>query len=253
MSDEDKDEEEKDNWADERGLVDMETRRLTNPELRMLELIEKLSERVGVNDEESRRRDEEWQRRAEQTQRNIEFIIQQQAQFSTETQRKIDSIVNQQEQFGTETQRKIDSIVNQQAQFSTETQRKIDSIVNQQAQFGTETQRKIDFIVSQQAQFNADLQQLREVQARAEQKWERTANGINALLAIAEIHQQEIEELRRTQADAQAEAQARQARTDAQMAETDRRMAETGERLNALINTVERIISERRNGGQQGS
>jgi hypothetical protein len=33
-------------------------------------------------------------------------------------------------------------------------------------------------------------------------------------------------------------------------------MAETDERLNALINTVERIISERRNGGgktQEGS
>jgi hypothetical protein len=71
------------------------------------------------------------------------------------------------------------------------------------------------------------------MQARSEQKWERTAEGISALLAIAEIHEREINELGQAQA-----------RTGAQMAETD-------ERLNALINTVERVISERRNGGQK--
>ncbi|MDQ3743173.1 MAG: hypothetical protein M3444_02205 [Acidobacteriota bacterium] len=101
-----------------------------------------------------------------------------------------------------------------------------------------EMQRNMDFIVRQQAQFSADLQHLREVQARSEQKWERTAQGITALLALAEMHEREIFELRQTQAEAQA-------RTDAQM-------VETGERLNALINTVEQIISERRNGGQKG-
>ncbi|HLM57376.1 MAG TPA: hypothetical protein VK422_14780 [Pyrinomonadaceae bacterium] len=134
------------------------------------------------------------------------------------------------------------------------------------------TQLTIDFIVQQQAQFQAkteaDMQQLRELQARAEEraaraderaaradermaradermarahdKWERTAEGITALLAIAEMHEREIFELREAQE-----------RTGAQMSETDRRMAETDERLNALINTVERIISERRNGGRK--
>ena len=109
-------------------------------------------------------------------------------------------------------------------------------------QWARQTQRNIKFIVSQQAQFSADLDQLREVQARSEQKWERTAEGISALLAIAEIHQREISELRQ----AQAEAQAR----------TDAKMAETGERVDTLVNTVERLISERRNGGgktQEGS
>jgi hypothetical protein len=104
-------------------------------------------------------------------------------------------------------------------------------------QWAKQTQRNIEFIVNQQAQFSADLQELRDVQARSEQKWERTAEGISALLAIAEIHEREISELRQIQAEAQA-------RTDAQM-------AETGERLNALINTVEQIISERRNGGRK--
>jgi len=98
-----------------------------------------------------------------------------------------------------------------------------------------ERQRTMDFILKQQAEFSADMQQLRETQARAEQKWESTANGINALLAIAEIHNQEIKDLAKVQAEAQAR--------------TDRQMAETDERLNALVNVVEQLISERRNGG----
>jgi len=97
-----------------------------------------------------------------------------------------------------------------------------------------ETQRNIDFIVRQQAQFSANVERLREMQERSEQRWERTAEGISALLAIAEIHEREISELRQTQAEAQAR--------------TDARIAETGERVDALVNTVERLISERRNG-----
>ena len=52
----------------------------TSPEDRMLKLIEKLNERVEANAEESRQR-------AEETQRNIEFIVQQQAQFVTDIQK----------------------------------------------------------------------------------------------------------------------------------------------------------------------
>lgn len=107
-------------------------------------------------------------------------------------------------------------------------------------------QRNIKFILEQQAQFTTDKQQMREAQAHAEEKWERrwgrTEEGIRALLTIAEIHDGEIKTLAETQAraaQAQAEAQAR----------TDRQMSETDERLNALVNVVERVISERRNGG----
>ena len=124
-------------------------------------------------------------------------------------------------------------------------------------------QRTIDFMVQQQAQFQAkseaDMQRLRELYeqneqrwaraderwaraderwTRADERWERTREQILALLAVAEMHEREIFELR----DAQARNAEAQARTDAQMAETD-------ERLNALINTVEKMISERRNGG----
>jgi chromosome segregation ATPase len=132
------------------------------------------------------------------------------------------------------------------------------------------TQRAIDFMVQQQAQFQAkseaDMQRLRQLYeqneerwaqneerwarsderwasaderwARADERWERKREQILALLAVAEIHAQEINELGRAQAR-QTEAQAR----------ADARSAEIDERLNALINTVERVISERRNGG----
>jgi len=113
-----------------------------------------------------------------------------------------------------------------------------------------ENQRTMKFILEQQARFTADMQRMREAQAEADEKWERrwgrTEEGIRALLSIAEIHEGEIKSLAEAQA-AQAEAQAQaQARTDRQMAETD-------ERLNALVNVVERLISERRgNGGDAG-
>lgn len=121
----------------------------------------------------------------------------------------------------------------------------------EESRWREENQRNIDFILRQQAQFTADMQRMRETQVQADEKWEhrwgRTEESIRALLAIAEIHEGEIKALAETQAQAaQTQAQA-QSRTDRQMAETD-------ERLNALVNVVERIISERRNasGGDAG-
>lgn len=75
-------------------------------------------------------------------------------------------------------------------------------------------QRQMDFILDQQAQLTVNLGQLAA-------KVDRNADGIASLLAIAELHERELKE--------------------------------TDERLNALINTVERHISEGRNGhGGQG-
>ena len=119
--------------------------------------------------------------------------------------------------------------------------------------WAVKTQRTIDFMVQQQAQFQAkseaDMQRLRELYeenearwarneerwARTDERWERMSEEIRALLALAEIHDAEINELQRTQAESQAR--------------TDAKFAETGERVDALVNTVERLISERRNGG----
>ncbi len=74
---------------------------------------------------------------------------------------------------------------------------------------GEEMEKTMAFILEQQAQLTVTVGQLSE-------KVDRNAETATALLAIAEIH--------------------------------DRQMKETDERLNALINTVERHISEGRNG-----
>lgn len=95
---------------------------------------------------------------------------------------------------------------------------------------GEDMERTIAFILEQQAQASASNAQTQSTMARLTERLDRlaertdrNAEGITALLAIAEMHEREITENR-----------AAQARTD--------------ERLNALINTVERYISEGRNG-----
>jgi hypothetical protein len=95
-----------------------------------------------------------------------------------------------------------------------------------------EMQKAMSFIVEQQAQTAVKLDRLTErvdsiavAQSRSEERWERTEEGIRALLVIAEIHEKEISIL----------------------SETTRA---SDERLNALINVVERQISEGRNGKQ---
>jgi len=98
-------------------------------------------------------------------------------------------------------------------------------------------ERTMLFILEQQAQLTVSMGELTESLDRLTEKVDkvsdkvdRTADGINSLLAIAEIHDREIAALRES------------------VSAVDERGRETDERLNALINTVERYISERRNG-----
>ena len=107
-----------------------------------------------------------------------------------------------------------------------------------------EMQRTMGFILDQQAQLTVSMGQLAEkvdqlsgtvdqlsnTVERLSDKVDRTADGINSLLAIAEIHDREIAALRES------------------VSVVDERGRQTDESLNALINTVERYISERRNG-----
>jgi hypothetical protein len=100
-----------------------------------------------------------------------------------------------------------------------------------------EMQKTMAFIVEQQAQTSVKLDRLSEnvdaiavAQERGEKKWERTEEGIRALLSIAELHEREITAL---------------GQQILAVSETTRA---TDERLNALINVVERHITEGRNG-----
>jgi hypothetical protein len=76
-----------------------------------------------------------------------------------------------------------------------------------------ERQRQMDFIIEQQAQITVSMGQLTETVDRLSVKVDRTAESVNALLAIAEIHDQEIKA--------------------------------TDERLNALVALVDRYITGR--------
>jgi len=95
-----------------------------------------------------------------------------------------------------------------------------------------EMQRAMDFIVEQQAKSSAKIDALAEAQTR-------NTEGISALLAIAEIHEREINTIGH-----QVSSLSRDIGT---LGETTRA---TDDRLNALINVVERQISEGRNGKQ---
>ena len=104
-----------------------------------------------------------------------------------------------------------------------------------------EMQKAMEFILNQQAQASAKIDALadaqKEAQSQFNERWGRTEEGIRALLSIAEIHEREIGSL--------GDKIASISETVAQVSENGRA---TDERLNALINTVERQISEGRNG-----
>jgi ABC-type transporter Mla subunit MlaD len=103
-----------------------------------------------------------------------------------------------------------------------------------------DTQRTMQFILEQQAQLTATV-------GRLSEKVDRTADSINALLAIAEIHEGEIEALKEATA---ANSKIVAANSEAIAANSEAGRA-TDERLNALINVVEQMISERRGGGDR--
>src|SRR5215813_7657276 len=98
-------------------------------------------------------------------------------------------------------------------------------------------ERQIAFIIGQQADSEGRW-------AKADERWARTEEGIRALLSIAEIHEREIGELReaalRTEQRLSALAEAGRA--------TDESLKTLSEKTNALIDVVERHISEGHNG-----
>ena len=107
-----------------------------------------------------------------------------------------------------------------------------------------EVNRKFDIVAGHLAslavsQQKADerMTRLEEVQRRGEERWTRTEESIRALLAASEIQAQEIKELGESVRA-----------IDGRQRQAEELHRETGERLNALINTVERYISGRRNG-----
>jgi len=115
-----------------------------------------------------------------------------------------------------EMQKAREFIVNQQTQASA----KIDGILEAQREAQKEDQER----------WTLNEERWNQSQERWNERWTRTEEGIRALLSIAEIHEREIVTLGEN------------------IAEVSKNGRATDERLNALINTVERHISEGRNG-----
>ena len=104
-----------------------------------------------------------------------------------------------------------------------------------------ELERAMNFIVDMEAKSSAKIDALAEAQKesqkeanerwkRADERWDRTEESIRALLAIAELHEREV-----------------QANTQQILNLGDATRA-TDERLNTLINVVERQMSNGSNG-----
>ena len=104
-----------------------------------------------------------------------------------------------------------------------------------------EMQTAMDFIVAMQAKSSAKIEALSDSMDRSQTEWDTRSKQIDeriiALLAVAEIHEREIM--------AHGEQIKSVSRDVALLRETTKA---TDERLNALINAVERQISNGRNG-----
>ena len=100
-----------------------------------------------------------------------------------------------------------------------------------------EMQKAMGFIVEQQALSSTKIDALVDAQTRTEQ-------GIRALLSIAEIHEREINTLGHHVGSLSKEISI----LGGEIGNLSEATRGTDERLNALINVVERQISEGRNG-----
>ena len=102
-------------------------------------------------------------------------------------------------------------------------QRLMNFILETQARLSARFESMVETVDSVKQEQAEARKEAEERARRTDERWAQTEAGIRSLLAIAEIHEREIMELRE-------------------------HSRETDVRLNALVNTVERMISEGRNG-----
>lgn len=116
-----------------------------------------------------------------------------------------------------------------------------------------ETQRTINFMLQQQAQYQAqsDVRQER-IEAESKARHEKLENIIERL-GNATLRRFEKVEGEASNLDRKMEALVdAQIRSEDEMKELRETQKNSDERLNAFISTVERLISDRRNGGGKG-
>ncbi len=208
--------------ADERKK---EMARLTSPEYRMIELVEKLNERVESNAEESRQR-------AKETQRNIDFIIQQQAQFVTDIQKlseKQDATREIVERLATVTLSRFERVNGDLSNLENKMAALVDSHIKL-ADAQKNTDERLNALTDSHIRL-ADAQKI-------------TDEKMSALL---DSHIKLADSQKRTDERLSALADS-QKKTDERMGALADSQKKADERLNAFIATVERLINEGRNG-----
>ena len=110
----------------------------------------------------------------------------------------------------------------------------------------------MEIVAAHLASLTVKQEQLQEAQARAEARLDRSEARPTAWNVSSLSHPSRSRRLNSLTAAQERTTEALARLADSQ-ARTDAKMAETDERLNILVNTVERYISERRNGGGNGS
>jgi methyl-accepting chemotaxis protein len=107
-----------------------------------------------------------------------------------------------------------------------------------------EVNKKFDVVAGHLATLAVGLQTLGEKVDGLAEGQRRTDSSVRALLAVAEIQAQEIKDLSESVKGLTGSVKT----LDERQREADERGRRTDERLDALINIVERYISEKRNG-----
>jgi hypothetical protein len=95
----------------------------------------------------------------------------------------------------------------------------------------------LNAIIEQQAVFEENHRKADERMAATDRRMSTNAEGIAALLIIAQMHEQEI-------AKTNEQMNTRFQQIAATFEEIGKKSAETDERINALVNVVERYISK---------
>ena len=112
-------------------------------------------------------------------------------------------------------------------------------------------QRQMEFILNQQAQFAADIGQLKDLHNQQSQIVTRLNDVVTRLATVTLEGFKTIESKMAALVDAQIRTEENVSILSERMTTLTEAQAHTDDRLNALINVVERHISEGHNGGPQ--
>jgi methyl-accepting chemotaxis protein len=102
----------------------------------------------------------------------------------------------------------------------------------------------LNTVIEQQAVFEENHRKAEERMAATDRRMNTNAEGIAALLIIAQMHEQEITKTNEQMNRRSEQLNTRFEQIASRFEEIGKKSAETDERINALVNVVERYISK---------